>query len=348
MDSVSQAVLGAALGGVVAGRTLGRPAIIGGALLATLPDLDVVINYGTAVANYTQHRGFSHSLLVLVPFGIVLALLLHRLYPQLSQRRWLAFTLLILVTHPLLDTLTTYGTQLFWPLLPPLGINSIFIIDPLYTLPLLVAILLALFRPPATRTMAVALAVSTAYLGWALAAQQLVSTRVAAVLAEKDLHEAPVLIQPMPFNTLLWRVTVIDREHRLEMVVGVLDDHSLSPAIERFPFRRELLKDLKQLPEGRRLQWFAGDFLDLQVVDNELHATDIRLGIPEAHPFTFVLARRSSPAEAWQPVASHQAPRPPLRSGAASALWQRVTGQAPVLCLSDASLSTHELGCPRS
>ena len=67
MDSITQAALGATIAGAVAGKSLGRSALVAGAVLGTLPDLDVVIDYGTAVANFTQHRGFSHSLLILVP-----------------------------------------------------------------------------------------------------------------------------------------------------------------------------------------------------------------------------------------------------------------------------------------
>ena len=347
MDSISQAALGAALGGVVAGRVYGRAAIIGGAALATLPDLDVVISYGTAIANYTYHRGFSHSLLVLVPVAIILALLLSRRFPDLSRRRWLTFTLLILVTHPLLDTLTTYGTQLFWPLLPPLGTNSIFIIDPLYTLPLLVTIVIGLLRPPAIGALAAGLTISTLYLGWALTAQQVVSQRMAPVLAEEGLSGAPTMIQPMPFNTVLWRVTVIAEDQRLETAVSVFDGLQ-PPVIERFAYRRDLLNALTEFPEGRRLIWFTGEFLDVHIVANELRATDIRLGVPSAHPFTFVLAERAGPGAQWHPVTSRQSPRPSIRSEAAGALFQRLSGRAPVLCLSNLATSTFEAGCPGS
>lgn len=100
-----------------------------GAVLGTLPDLDVIIDYGTAVANFTQHRGFSHSLFVLLPLSVLLAFALHRWRPHLGYGRWFALTALVLMTHPLLDAFTTYGTQLFWPIGPPVAISSIFIID---------------------------------------------------------------------------------------------------------------------------------------------------------------------------------------------------------------------------
>jgi inner membrane protein len=331
MDSVTQALLGAAIGGAVASCTLGRGAFIGGAALGTLPDLDVVLDYGTAVANFTQHRGFSHSLFILVPLAVVLALVLHRWKPRLSRGRWLAFTLLILGTHPLLDSLTTYGTQLFWPLGPPLGTNSIFIIDPLYTLPLLFAVLYGVLRPPAIRTQGIALALSSAYLLWALGAQAMVDKRVGEKLADLELATAPRMVQPMSFTTLLWRVTVLGTDERLEMVTGPFEaDRPLT--IERFPRSPARLSQLASFPEGQRLIWFTEGFLDVRVRDNSLMATDIRLGVPGAHPFTFVIARQGADGQ-WSATASTQEPRPAMRNDALRAFWARLSGQADVLCM---------------
>ena len=190
MDSLSQVVLGASVGGAVMGRTLGRSALLGGALLGTLPDLDVLIDYGDAVANFTEHRGFSHSLLVLLPVSLLLAWVLQRWRPAITLWRWWAFTGLCLLTHPLLDAFTTYGTRLFWPLGDPVAISSIFIIDPLYTLPLLIAVVWALFRPPARPALAAGLTLSSLYLCWSLVAQQWMTQRVMPVLAEQGLREA--------------------------------------------------------------------------------------------------------------------------------------------------------------
>ncbi|WP_256660794.1 metal-dependent hydrolase, partial [Pseudomonas sp. JV551A1] len=65
MDSITQAVLGAALQGTVLGRIQGRRSLLYGAALGTLPDLDVIIRYADPVSQMTYHRGFSHSLFVL-------------------------------------------------------------------------------------------------------------------------------------------------------------------------------------------------------------------------------------------------------------------------------------------
>ncbi|MHA7811666.1 MAG: metal-dependent hydrolase [Marinobacter adhaerens] len=335
MDSITQAALGASLAGAVAGKTLGRSVLLTGAVLGTLPDLDVVIDYGTAVANFTQHRGFSHSLFILAPLAVALAWLLWRWKPQLSFQRWLALTGLILITHPLLDAFTTYGTQLFWPIGPPVAISSIFIIDPLYTLPLLAGCLFFLVRPPAKSAVIAGLAVSTMYLGWSVLAQQVITQRVQPALAEAGLENPDLLVQPMPFNTLLWRATALQGDQRVEIVTGFLDgDTPLN--LEYFPRRPDLAKAVSDLPEAQRLEWFTRGFLDYNQVGDRITATDIRLGIPGAHPFTFVLA--TSNGSGIDPTASVRTPRPSVSSEALGLLWSRMIGETPVLCL--ASLSS--------
>ena len=150
MDSLSQAVLGASVAGVCAPAGHRRRALAAGAMLGTLPDLDVLIDYGDAVRNFTYHRGFSHSLLVLAPFSVGLWLLLRRWWSPVraAPLHWLAAISLALLTHPLLDAHTAYGTQLFWPLTtPPKMWATLFIIDPAYTLPLLVGTVVAAARP---------------------------------------------------------------------------------------------------------------------------------------------------------------------------------------------------------
>ncbi|MFW5824003.1 MAG: metal-dependent hydrolase [Marinobacter sp.] len=331
MDSLTQAALGATLGGVIAGRALGRTALVGGALLGTVPDMDMVLDYGSAIANFTQHRGFSHSLFLLVPLAVLLVPALHRWRPQVSRRRWLAFTLAILVTHPLLDTLTTYGTQLFWPFGPPLATTSIFIIDPLYSLPLMLAVLYAMVKPPAPRAQGAALVLSSLYLLWAVGAQALVDRHVEQELARQELDDAPRMVQPMPLTTLLWRVTVLADDERLEMVTGPLET-GRPLTIERFSRSTERIDQLASLPEGRRLLWFTKGFVDVTLDDGRLLATDIRLGVPGAHPFTFAVARQKADGS-LSPIASTLEPRPPMQGQALRALWSRLSGEADILCL---------------
>ena len=122
MDSLTQIVLGASVQGAILGKYQGRRAYIYGAMLGTLPDLDVFIPYPDPISDMTYHRGFSHSLFVLTAVGIGGAWLISKFYqwrgqplPYSTTRLAVAMTL-ALTTHPLLDSLTVYGTQLFWPL----------------------------------------------------------------------------------------------------------------------------------------------------------------------------------------------------------------------------------------
>lgn len=342
MDSITQAALGATIAGAVAGKTLGRSALLVGAALGTLPDLDVVIDYGTAVANFTQHRGFTHSLFVLALLSLLLAWALWRWKPVISYQRWLALAGLILLTHPMLDAFTTYGTQLFWPLGPPIALNSIFIIDPLYTLPLLAAIAWFLVKPGQTGSLMAGLGVSTLYLIWTLAAQQVISNRIEPALADAGLADAPRMVQPMPFNTILWRVTVVSDDRRVEAVLGFLDGDA-PPTLESFPRDPALAMQANTLEEGQRLAWFTDGFLHYEQVDDLLLATDVRLGVPGAHPFTFVLARFNG--DALEPAPSYRQDRPALRRELLGALWARLTGAAPVLCLASLELPPPGEGC---
>jgi len=78
LDSISQFALGAAIGEATLGSRLGRKAMVLGGLLGTLPDLDVVVHYSDAVASFTYHRSWSHSLLVLGLLSPFIALALQR------------------------------------------------------------------------------------------------------------------------------------------------------------------------------------------------------------------------------------------------------------------------------
>lgn len=306
MDSVTQAVLGAAVGGAVLGRRLGRKAVLMGALLGTLPDLDVVLDYGDAVANVTEHRGFSHSLFVLTGLAALLSVVSARLAParDISLARWGAFFGLILISHPLLDALTAYGTQLLWPLTtPPVAWPLVFIIDPFYSLPLLACLITALVTRRVRRWCGWGLAISSLYLVMSVGAKLSVEHKLAPVLAEQGLDTAPRLVQPTPFNILLWRATVVDGDRYYESLVSLLDGDA-SPTLE--PLRRGVALEGAALDShaGQRLAWFAGPFLryEMRLIEDKLTliATDLRLGFPGFHPFSFTLATREN-AE-WQPV----------------------------------------------
>ncbi|MBF8730139.1 metal-dependent hydrolase [Pseudomonas guariconensis] len=345
MDSLTQAVLGAALQGAVLGRIQGRRSLLYGAALGTLPDLDVLIRYADPVSQMTYHRGFSHSLFVLTALAAVLAWLVN----AVARRRWpdkgyrltrlfLAFWL-VLVTHPILDAFTVYGTQLFWPLsLTPQSWAAVFIIDPVYTLPLLGAVLYAAFKGMAGKAVAVlgvALAFSTAYLGYGLAGRMAAEQRFALALDQQGVVVTHVRAVPIAFNSLVWRVLAKTPDGQYyEGISSAFDQEP--PEMQRQSLNLEAAQVLRGMPLHERLRWFTDDWLRYDRVGDALVVTDLRMGIPGNYTFRFQMASRDG-AGRWNAVT----PTLWLGDGVGSMLngadlaliWRRIVQQQPPLPL---------------
>jgi membrane-bound metal-dependent hydrolase YbcI (DUF457 family) len=148
MDSLTQFVLGAAVGHLILSRHIGvgKAMLIGG-LSGTIPDLDMIpLSFTDMVTQLDLHRSLSHSILfcLIAPLGFTK---IAQIFTQrkISFWRWYALWFLGFFTHILIDACTTWGTQIFWPLPYRVSFNSVFIIDPLYTLPLIVSLVTALY-----------------------------------------------------------------------------------------------------------------------------------------------------------------------------------------------------------
>ena len=329
MDTLTQAALGAAVGEAVLGPRLGRRAQLLGAVIATLPDLDVLVPFDDAVASFTYHRSASHSVVVLSIIAIVIFCAGRLWVPAVKQHplRWLLFLLLVLNTHVLLDCFTVYGTQALWPLSEhPFGWGSIFIIDPLYTVPLLIGLWICRRRyreqlsdpetPSSeapgrklhrwiTRPNTIALTLSTLYLALTLLVQQHVTaTAIASLQHQQDWHaETPLMALPTP-GLLLWRLVVREEDEYQEGFHSLLD---ASPELDftRHPSGDHLLEPLQQHWPVQRLQWFTKGFYAARIDDStpvpRIVIDDLRMGIEAAYVFSFAVAEmRDSVAVAMQ------------------------------------------------
>ena len=191
--------------------------------------------------------------------------------------------------------------------------------------------------------LATGLTLSSLYLFWSLVAQQWMTQRVMPTLAQRGLSEAPRLVQPMPFSTLLWRVTVLGEQQRLEIVTGVLDNGD-ALTVETFPRSPQDYAEAMQVPAGRKLAWFTRGFMDVEAGPDQLLATDIRLGVPGLHPFQFVLAEQEDGA--WKALPSHKLPRPMANPQAWPALLDRTLARQPILCLTTLEALPAGSPCP--
>ena len=324
MDSLSQVVLGASVAGAVAPAGHRGKAMLLGAGLGTLPDLDVFIDFGGAVENFTYHRGFSHSLFVLAPFSAVLWLLLRRWWAPVREApwRWLAAISLALLTHPILDAHTAYGTQLFWPLaVPPTSWATLFIIDPLYTLPLLVGVLVAAFRRKVGgAALRMGLVISTLYVGWSWVAQATVSRNVDDALASMQLQDAPVFLTPTPLNSLLWRVVVMTDDGYLEGLDSLMIDEG-KLRFTAYPSAVDAMEDASDVWAVERLRWFAQDFVQARIDDDKLVISDLRMGQQPTYVFSHAVAARGNPH--WKAIPAELLPMS-FGDRALAETWDRI------------------------
>ena len=338
MDSISQIVLGGAVAAAIAPRGHRRAALLAGAALGTLPDLDSFVLLALTddpVALMTLHRGLSHSLLVLPLLGTLIWWLFKRFgkgrVAQAPLRWWWAIVL-ALVTHPVLDAFTVYGTQVWWPFAPaPAVWGGVFIIDPLYTLPLLLACALAWFaraRPLAGKALAAGLVLSTGYLGWSLLAKHQVEQQARADLAARGVQATRVLAAAQPFTTLLWRVVAVDAQGYWIGERSMVADHG--PMAFRFHHSdHAALAANAQLPAVQRLAWFNGGLMRARVVNQQLVLSDLRMGMEPDYTFNFAVAEQVDGQ--WREIAPQQ-----IRADYASAerraesgrrllaMWQRI------------------------
>ena len=338
MDSVTQAALGAVVAGAVAGRKCSPKILLAGAALGTLPDLDVLISYGDPVSDMVKHRGFSHSLFVLLPFSFLLSWLWQKWRPtRFSFNHLWLLVAACLVTHPLLDAMTAYGTQLFWPINVPIAVPSLFIIDPLYTIPLLLVILASLlWRDRIANLCRTGLAVSTLYIVWSVSAMNVIDSRVEQQLQGTPLAGQPVFITPTPFNTVLWRVVVKGQDNYYEGLSSVLDGDTeidfLQKPLGAWP--QELASNHQQM-----LEHFTGGFIKYELRQSNLVASDLRLGMGEQLAFQFALAEKDGE---WTSIDPVRVESPRGRLAQIPNLWLRLLGNQDI----DANLC-HVSECPK-
>lgn len=301
MDTITQITLGAAVGQSILGRQIGRRALLWGGICGLLPDLDVLIPFGDAVKAFTYHRGASHSLFVLAALTPIMAWIAMRLQRGTHHlgRRWYALVYAAFATHVLLDCFTVYGTQIFWPLsVPPVMWSTVFIIDPAYTIPLAIGVLAAtLMKQHPLRghyINTLCLTLSTLYLAWSVGAKLYVSDVVRDNLNRQHIGHRNYLTTPAPFNTLLWRVLVMDTSGYYEGFYSLLD-RSRNVRFTYHTSEPHLLSNIEQQWPVKRLQWFTHGFYSVRNRNDQIVITDLRMGFEPIYVFQFKVARIGNP-----------------------------------------------------
>jgi inner membrane protein len=213
MDSLTQIVLGARVAELTLGKKIGNKAQLWGAIIGTIPDLDVLGRiWQSEYEALLSHRAGSHAIFTFVFLAPALGWLLHKLYKGKDGTTFWDWTKLawwVLLTHTLLDCFTTWGTQLFWPFdHTRVAFNNIFVADPLYTLPFLICVIVCMFYKRTSkgrnRWNMAGLVISTVYMMITLVNKATVDRVIEHNLREQGISTIQYSTYPSPLNNILW------------------------------------------------------------------------------------------------------------------------------------------------
>jgi inner membrane protein len=271
--------------------------MVWGAILGTLPDLDVLIPLDGPVEDFVYHRGFSHSLFLLALISPLIAWLITRIHKDSRDhfREWWLLVFLVLEIGVLLDLLTVYGTQVLWPFdTTPRAWPVLFIVDPLFTLPIVVGVSAAWFlsrkHSLGHRLNVAGLVVAIVYLGWAFGVRELVDHSVRQRLETQGVRYERLISTPAPFNTLLWRFVGMDGERYFETYRSVFDGDA-PLVVDHYPRNRDLLVGLEEHPPVAKLRWFTRGWYAALLVGDKIAMSDLRMGSEPTYVFSFIVAR---------------------------------------------------------
>lgn len=334
MDSLTHLFLGGAIAAAIAPAQHRRAALLAGAVINSLPDLDVLplLLREDPLDQLIWHRGPTHSLFLLPLVAWALWAFFKRRGGRVAEAptRWFWLFQATLIAHPLVDAFTTYGTQLFWPLpVPPIALSSIFIIDPLFTLMLGVACVVAWFareRQAGTRALQAGMAAAALYLALSLGAKWQVERAAGDALARMGLGQAPRVSAPMPFNLLLWRVVAMTPDGFVEGQRSLAADRG-PMRFSRIPSDVQALQAVRGYRAVQRLAWFNRGFMKAHVSGQRLVLSDIRMGLEPDYSFRFAVARRTP--QGWREMPVEQLRWPWEASHRLKAMWSRIWNEPP-------------------
>ena len=284
MDPLTQGVIGAALPQSIGNKkSLGIIGILG-FLSGLAPDLDVFIRSESDPILFLEfHRQFTHSL-IFIPFGgLICALVLHFLISKRFKIRfkdtWI-YSTLGYATHGLLDACTSYGTLLFWPFSQTrIAWNNISIIDPLFTLPLLILIVIAgLKQKRIFAVIAILWAVFYLSLG---VYQKNEAIKVSKTIAKSRGHDASrINVKPSIGNILLWKSIYETQDKfyidavRLGWSPKIFNGESIDKINiqSAFPW---LMLESQQAKDIKRFNWFSNGYIAINP-KNKNQIIDIR------------------------------------------------------------------------
>ncbi len=296
-----------------------------------------VINYVPFMATDMVNYGVLTWTMVA---GAIVYLLFWRFYVNSNSspvhatyKDWYWLFFLSIFTHPLLDSCTTFGTQLFQPFNDyRVAFNNISVVDPIYTLPFLICVIVTsmlLRNSPKRRFFNyLGIGLSTAYLLFTFYNKWQVDRVFEKSLAEQQFEYKRYMTSPTIFNNVLWHCIAEGDSVYYQGLYSFFDEEPRIMVWNEFPKNHELLDPFEQDRSIKILKWFSDDYYNvIQRNDGKLQFNDLRFGVfgegavnEEDYIFRFILEDEDGKIEARQSRA-----RPDPEDGVKQ-LWNRIRG----------------------
>jgi inner membrane protein len=299
MDSLTHGLLGLAIGTLRrpdagASRPLtptDRAVLLACVIAAELPDIDYLMPAGDSVLHTLQaHRGISHSLVAAPVVALFAALAARLVYRKARVRPVLAFSLLaVVIGHLAADAWTGWGTRLLLPWSEArVTLDWTVVLDPLFTLPLLVGGVWSLRRRlDWRRPLFIGLAVAGSYLALRVAVQQTLQARIASSYPNAE----RVQVFPAWLGVLDWRyVAVLEDVHAAgtaSLVSGIQEQSRIArpdPAARAFHIPTPTVREA--------LAWARFPLVSEQPLDHgglRIHVSDLRYHLGGKPTLTFII-----------------------------------------------------------
>jgi inner membrane protein len=284
MDSLTHIVLGAAIGELLAGRTLGKKALLIGAVANSLPDIDFVASFWLPTArDVWAHRGITHSLLFVAIMTPLLTLLSQRWLPNsgMTRRRWWVFFGIELFTHIFIDAFNAYGTGWFEPFSHwRVSFHVLFVADPFFSVWLaiaFVALLVLKAKHPARRKWAAAgLGLSILYLVYCMTNKIRIEEHAKQDLLAQHHSYTRFFSTPTPLNNWLWYIVAEDSGGFYTGYRSMFDHEATQFRFQ--PKATRLLKPFLDHPDVHYLLRFSQGFYTCEEWGDTVVFNDLRFG----------------------------------------------------------------------
>lgn len=282
MDSLTQIAIGIATVQAAADKELKNKTYWIGALLGTLPDLDVIIGklfpYEMELA---FHRSFTHSILGILLLSPIIGYCLSLFIKNLNFLKWTQVVALVFMTHVGIDLFTSWGVQLLYPFDSRFSFKTIFVVDIFYTLPWIIGLFMIFFKKSNNSRRQIlknTFFISSAYLFITVMVKFYVNKKVENALVNNGIEYEEYITKPTFSNIILWNINVKAKDTFYISDYSLLDKKI--PTFEKYinhnPLPEEIdsspsIKKLKNVTEG----WYTVD----SVGENQYLLNDLRFGI---------------------------------------------------------------------